>query len=149
MNVFLIITAIMAMFVVFLMLKNTKTPSALGVVGGKLAPEPKFPNAVSSQTDDPEKQVTPFPFKGDLKDTKANIKQALQAYGNSVIESETEEYIHAVNTTPVLKFKDDLEFLFLEKEGIVHFRSASRMGYTDLGLNRKRYNRLLELYKAQ
>ncbi len=46
-----------------------------------------------------------------------------------------------------MRFKDDLEFLFDEKEKLVHFRSESRLGHSDLGLNRKRYNELVNLYE--
>jgi uncharacterized protein (DUF1499 family) len=149
MKILLIIPALIAATALFMVVKNSLTPSNLGVTEGKLAPVPKSPNAVSSQTDDPEKRVAPFPFKADLHTTKASIKQVLRAYGNIDIKSETEDYIHAVNTTPKMKFNDDLEFYFNEKEGVVHFRSASRTGYSDMGLNRERYNALMELFTTQ
>ena len=148
MKVLLLIPVLIAGIAISMVVKNAKAPSNLGVTNGRLAPVPKTPNAVSSQTDDPKKRVAPFPFKGNLNATKARIKEILQAYGNKEIRSETVDYIHAVNTSPTMKFKDDLEFYFVEKEGIVHFRSASRTGYSDLGLNRERYNRLVELYNA-
>ena len=146
MKTVLLLSAILAAVLVFMLVKNARTPSHLGITNGELAPVPKTPNGVSSQTNDPDKLVAPFPFKGDLDKTKALIKQALQAYGNMIIRSETDDYIHAVNTTPVLRFKDDLEFYFLNDERIVHVRSASRIGYSDLGLNKRRYTRLMEIY---
>jgi len=116
MKAILIIAAFIAAVVAFMAVKNAQRPSHLGVIDGQLAPVPKTPNAVSSQTDDPEKRVAPFPFKGDLESTKASIKQTLQAYGNMAVMSETDEHLHAVKTTPVLRFKDDLEFYSLEMD---------------------------------
>ena len=128
-----------------MVVKNMITPSNLGVNQGKLAEMPKSPNAVSSQSDDPEKKVAPIPFKGDLNDSKEWIKQALEAYGNIRIVREEGNYIHAVSTTSKMKYHDDLEFYFDEESTLIHYRSASRIGYSDMGLNRERYESLLEL----
>ena len=150
MKVIIVISAIamvlVAAVMIFMLVKNTKTPAGLGVNNGKLAPMPASPNAVSSQTEDMEKMVDPFPFKEGLKETKEVIKKALLAYGNIEIHVEEQKYFHAVSTTSTMKYHDDLEFYFDEQAGLVHFRSASRVGYSDMGLNRERYNRLIDLY---
>ena len=149
MKVILIASAIVVTIiavVIFMLWKNTTIPSGLGVRNEKMAPLPTTPNAVSSQTADEEKKVTPFPFKGDIQQTKEAIKQALLAYKNIEIYAEDQNYIHAISTTGTMKYHDDLEFYFDEQAGLVHFRSASRVGYSDMGLNRERYNRLKDLY---
>ena len=56
------------------------------------------------------------------------------------------DYIYAISTTRRMKFKDDLEFFFDEQAELIHFRSASRVGYSDRGLNRDRYNELSKRY---
>lgn len=141
-----IVVTIVAAVVIFMLVKNTTIPSGLGVHNGKMAPVPTSPNAVSSQTVDEKKKVTPFPFKGDFQETKEAIKQALLAYKNIEIHAEDQNYIHAISTTSTMKYHDDLEFYFDEQAGLVHFRSASRVGYSDMGLNQERYNRLKDLY---
>ncbi len=141
----IVVTVIVAV-VVFVLVKNSNIPSGLGLNSGKLAPMPTSPNAVSSQTADEEKRVAPFPFKGDVQETKEAIKQALLAYENIEIQTEDQNYIHAISTTKTMKYHDDLEFYFDEQAGLVHFRSASRVGYSDMGLNRERYSRLKSLY---
>ena len=150
MKVIIVISTItlvlVAAVMIFMLVKNTKTPAGLGVNNGKLAPMPASPNAVSSQTEDMEKKVDPFPFKEGLKETKEAIKKALLAYGNIEMNIEEQKYFHAVSTTITMKYHDDLEFYFDEQAGLVHFRSASRVGYSDRGLNRERYNRLIDLY---
>jgi uncharacterized protein (DUF1499 family) len=146
---FIIAASLMTLLILMMAVKNARTPQGLGVNEGQLAALPGTPNAVSSQTGDTEKRVDPFPFKGDIKETKRMIKQALQDYGNIEIEAETDSYIHAVSTTRKMKYHDDLEFYFDEKDQVVHFRSASRVGKSDLGLNSDRYNHLMESYKQQ
>lgn len=147
MKILIVILLIITLIVLFMVRKNLKTPANLGVVGGKLASMPKSPNAVSSQSDDPEKKIEPIPFIGDLNESKEKILKALLAYGNMKIVTDDNNYIHAVNTTGKMKYHDDLEFYFDEKLELIHFRSASRIGYSDMGLNRKRYDSLLELLK--
>ncbi|OEH86466.1 hypothetical protein BHU72_13415 [Desulfuribacillus stibiiarsenatis] len=125
---------------------NSKVPDHLGVVDGRLAPLPDSPNAVSSQTDNPEKRVEPLPILGDKVNSMEKIKQAILAYGGSTIVNEREEYIHVVFSTPRMKYKDDVEFYIDEANQVIHIRSASRVGHSDLGLNRKRYEELKGLY---
>ncbi len=144
---FIIILLIVVIAVFFY--KNLKTPENLGVSNGELAPLPSSPNAVSSQTNMEDKKVAPFPFKKTLEETKIAIKKALQAYGGIDIVKEQSNYIHAVSTTPLLHFNDDLEFYFDENARCVQFRSASRTGYSDMGLNKKRYEHLMDLYTTQ
>ena len=146
MKYLLIIPILITAIALFMVVKNVKMPSGLGVKDGKLADLPKSPNAVSSFTEDPKKRVEPLQFKTSLSDAKERIKKALLAYGDIEIKSETDNYIYAVSSTSMMRYHDDLEFLFDEKNGVVHFRSASRVGYSDMGMNRKRYDRLAQLF---
>lgn len=145
MKFLMIILALIGIMVVFMILKNARIPGGLGVRQGKLAELPASPNAVSSQSDDPEKKVDPIPFQGGLKESREWVKRGLREYGSIEILKEEENYIHAVHTTGRMKFKDDLEFYFDQEAGLIQFRSASRTGYSDMGLNRKRYESLWEL----
>jgi uncharacterized protein (DUF1499 family) len=122
--------------------KNSAVPSNLGVKEGMLVPLPDSPNAVSSQTDQVGKHVEPFPYSGGLEQTKALVKKAAADFGGARILVETPDYLHLVFTVSFIPFKDDVEFFFSEKDSVVHYRSASRVGYSDLGVNRKRYERL-------
>jgi uncharacterized protein (DUF1499 family) len=55
---------------------------------------------------------------------------------------DTGDYVHATVTTALWRFVDDVEFLWSEAEGVIHFRSASRLGRSDLGTNRRRMERI-------
>lgn len=127
--------------------KNNTVPSNLGVKDGLLAPLPQSPNAVSSQTEQAEKRVDPLPFFGNIEQTKAHVKKAAAEFGGTRILLERPDYLHVVFTVPFIPFKDDVEFFFNEGERVVHYRSASRVGYSDLGVNRKRYEQLRSLYE--
>lgn len=142
-----IATGIILLVVVLAVTKNSTVPSTLGVKEESLSPLPDSPNAVSSQTEQAERRVDPFPYFGSLDQTKALVKKAAADFGGAQILVEKPDYLHLVFTVPIIPFKDDVEFFFSEKDRVVHYRSASRVGYSDLGVNRKRYERLRSLYE--
>jgi uncharacterized protein (DUF1499 family) len=123
--------------------------SELGVENGQLAPVSSKPNNVSTQAEDEAKKVTPLPMKASIAATMEAIKQAVNQYGGATIQSESETYLYVIFTTSLMKYHDDVEFWIDEVNGVVHFRSASRAGYSDMGLNRKRYDALAAIYAAQ
>ena len=141
-----IVAGIILLVVVLALNKNSAVPSTLGVKEGALTPLPESPNAVSSQTDQAAKRVEPLPYSGTHDQTKALVKKTAADFGGAQILVEKPDYLHMVFTVPLIPFKDDVEFFFSEKEHVVHYRSASRVGYSDLGVNRKRYERLRSLY---
>ena len=120
-------------------------PVAGGVVAGRLAPCPATQNCVSSQADDPAQAVEPFKLTGDPAATREKLKTALARLGGTTVVKEETNYLHAVAVTPFLRFRDDLELLIDPANGVVHVRSASRIGVSDLGANRKRVERLRSL----
>lgn len=145
MIVLYIILALIVLMVLQMAIANNVTPKNLGVTDGKLAPMPKSPNAVSSQSDDPEKQVAPLPAAASAEQTKELLLKVLEEHGARVVE-QGDSYIRALYVTAGMKFKDDVEFYIRQAEGVVDFRSASRVGYSDMGVNRQRYEHVLEDY---
>ena len=107
--------------------------------GGRLARCPASPNCVSTQAspDDGLHHYPPQPFDGTL----ADVAQATEAIGCTVVTSGP-MFLHATCTTPSGWFTDDVHALL--EEGHLHLRSASRLGYGDLGENRDRMDRLIE-----
>ncbi len=149
MKILVVVLVLIALLVLSMTIKNMKIPAGLGVNGGRLAPMPKSPNAVSSQTEDPEKRVDPFPFKANLADSVEAVLKALDSYGNITVIEKKQDYIHAVSTTPTMHYHDDIEFYFNQADGIVEFRSGSRIGHSDMGLNRERYEALKGFYDSE
>lgn len=128
--------------------QNAQVPT-LGVSNGLLQPVSNKPNNVSTQSDDPEKKVATLPAKATLADTMQALVNTVTSYGNVEIKKQTEDYLYVVFTTQLMKYHDDAEFWIDTAANDVHFRSASRAGVSDMGLNRKRYEKLAELYQGQ
>lgn len=110
-----------------------KRPENLGVREGKLAPCPSTPNCVNSQSADPQFRIEPLPLK-----TIAEIKAVVESMERTTIVSESENYLYAEFQSKLMGFVDDVEFYRDRGAGVVHVRSASRLGQSDLGVNRQR-----------
>ncbi|MFD1017635.1 DUF1499 domain-containing protein [Thalassobacillus hwangdonensis] len=122
------------------------TKRHLGVKDGKLSPCPSSPNCVSTQSQDPSKKMEPLPFIGTIEHTKQIVQTLIRSWDRSEIHANETDYMHVVFTSKLLKFKDDVEFYFDASESFIHFRSASRVGYSDFGVNRKRMEKFSEMY---
>ncbi|MYL72106.1 DUF1499 domain-containing protein [Halobacillus litoralis] len=120
----------------------------IGVKNGRLSECPTSPNCVSTQTDQEEKRMDALVFTKDLETTKSLIEEILSERQRTTIETENENYIHAVVESKWIKFKDDVEFYFDQKDEVVHFRSASRVGYSDFGVNKKRMEAISQHYDS-
>lgn len=124
-------------------IKNMSKPS-LGVKNGKLSPLSKKPNCVSTQTEFTAKQVKPVSYQGEAKEQMEKVAKALSSMDGVSIKQQTSNYLYAVFTTKLMRFKDDVEVYLDDAEKCMHFRSASRVGYSDLGVNKKRYDAFIE-----
>ncbi|MHC5212462.1 MAG: DUF1499 domain-containing protein [Planctomycetota bacterium] len=120
----------------------------MGLVDGRLAPCPDRPNCVSSQTDDAARRVEPLHFEGPPEDAWQRLMTTLRAMPRTQIVQEQDGYAHAEVTTALLRFIDDLEFLLDARAGVIHVRSASRVGYSDMGTNRRRIEALRAAWEA-
>lgn len=126
---------------------TAKTP-ALGLRDGRLKPCPDSPNCVSSeQGTDARHLVDPLHFKGTPEYAWLKLKQAIDAQGGKVTE-EQPGYLHAVFTSRIFRFVDDMEFRSQARDSLIHVRSASRVGHSDFAVNRKRVERLSGLFTA-
>lgn len=115
-----------------------KRPNNLGVQDGKLAPCPSSPNCVSSQSEDAGHKIEPLTYKSTPQVALAQLKQAIESLPRTKIITETPNYLYAEFTSAMMGFVDDVEFYLDEDAKVIHLRSASRLGQSDLGVNRKR-----------
>jgi len=117
-----------------------KRPDNLGVKDGRLAPPRRTPNSVSSQADaaDAEHYIVPIPFKGDALAAMTAARKAIESMRGATVTRHEGNYLHAEFRTRIMRFRDDVEFLFDAKAGVIHVRSASRLGRRDFGVNRAR-----------
>ncbi len=110
----------------------------LGVKDGKLPPCPSSPNCVSTQTESATHKIDPFSYQGTLADAKVKLMKAVASMKRTKLISNADNYLHYEFRTFTFRFVDDVEFFFDDEKKIIHFRSASRVGYGDLGVNRRR-----------
>ncbi len=111
-------------------------PANLGVRDGGLAACPSSPNCVSSQAADEGHRIAPLAFNGDADAALARLKQLLAGRKDVTIVGESAGYLRVELRTTF--FVDDGEFLLGRVGRVIHVRSASRLGYSDLGKNRSR-----------
>ena len=104
----------------------------------RLAPCPRSPNCVSTRADDPRQRMEPIPFQGTPETARETLLAVLGERPRTEIVAAEECYLHAVERSALLRFADDVELEIDAESGQIHFRSASRLGYSDLGANRRR-----------
>jgi len=115
-------------------------PYNLGLKNNLLASCPSSPNCVLSQSSDAKHKIKPISYATSLEAAKEKLIKVIQSMDGTRIITQEEVYWHVEFTTRWLRFIDDVEFYFMEAEALIHLRSASRTGYWDLGVNRKRTN---------
>ncbi len=123
-------------------------PSPTGLKDGKLQPCPDAPHCVSTESTKAGQHIDPLPYPADLEreilrgKLLAHIKPMKRAH----IVSETENYVYFQVTSLLVRYKDDVEVYFDDATRTIHFRSASRYGYYDFGVNRRRIEELKKIF---
>ncbi len=125
----------------------TPRPNNLGIKNGQLTPAPASPNCVSSTATDDVHKIQPFTFSGPAKDAVTKLKSIVRSMTGSNIVVEEERYLHAEFRSRIFRYVDDVEFLVHADDQLIHFRSASRVGHSDLGVNRARMEAIREQFQ--
>jgi len=125
---------------VVLSIASRKQPE-LGLLNGQLRPCPATPNCVCSEQRVEGAFVEPLGYTITAADAWSKIKQAIIETGGVVV-TEQNGYLHARYVTPLMRYVDDVELRLDETKQLIHIRSASRVGHSDLGANRKRVARI-------
>jgi uncharacterized protein (DUF1499 family) len=114
-----------------------------------LPPCPSSPNCVSTQATDDSQAIAPFQYKKPRAEAKEALKAIITSLPRAKLIEENESYLHYEFTSLLLRFVDDVEFVFNEDTKTLHFRSASRTGYSDLGVNRQRMEQVRTLVSGK
>jgi uncharacterized protein (DUF1499 family) len=113
--------------------------------GSRLPPCPDSPNCVSSESTREGQAIAPLAFQGSPVEAFACLKRVVMAMPRAKLISSDAEFIHAQFRTR-LGFVDDVSFALDENRGAIHMRSASRVGYWDLGVNRRRLEKIRQVF---
>ncbi|BBM87836.1 DUF1499 domain-containing protein [Candidatus Uabimicrobium amorphum] len=144
-----VLLVLMLAYIAIVGVSCMSSPKNIGLVDGKLHPCPNSPNCVSSQSEQADKKIDPLKYKGDYLVAKKKLKDVLASLPRTKVVKEEEKYLHAEATTFFFRFVDDCEFLIDDDKKVIHVRSASRVGHSDLGVNRKRVESIREKFQAQ
>ncbi len=126
-----------------------RRPSNIGAVDGRLRPCPESPNCVSSQAEGAGHFIDPIRYSGDLAGAREKLLRTVRSMKRATVVTMEEGYLHAEYRSAIFRFVDDVEFLFDDAKKTIHVRSASRVGYGDMGVNRKRIEKIRELFGGE
>ncbi len=113
-------------------------PANLGVTAGKLLDCPNSPNCVSSQSTDAQHKISPLTYAGDPAKALEALKAAISSMPRTKVITAEGNYLYAEFTSALMGYVDDVEFYLNADKSIIEVRSASRLGESDLGVNRDR-----------
>jgi len=124
-------------------------PTNLGVRDGRLTVCPASPNCVSSDAVDGAHAIAPLQLIVSPPDGWRAVRKIIDERPRTKIISSTDDYLHAECSSAVFGFVDDLELHLRPAQNAIAVRSASRLGHSDFGVNRKRVESLRTLLKEQ
>jgi uncharacterized protein (DUF1499 family) len=140
-------------YIIILMVLMTscsgKRPRNIGIKENRLSPCPDKPNCVSSFEEGEEHGIAPLAYTGERASAMERLAAVIRELPRTLIVARKDNYIHAEFRSRIFRFVDDVEFLALDGEKIIHLRSASRTGYSDLGVNRKRIEEIRTLFQKK
>jgi len=120
-----------------------------GANNESLSPCPKSPNCVSSLSEDNSHYVEPLSYKVSQEEAREKLISVIDSMKRSEIVTAKTNYIHATFKSALFGFLDDVEFSFDDERKSINVRSASRTGYYDFGVNRRRVEEIRTRFMAQ
>ena len=144
---FVVVLLLLAIVIYFFVLGNrSKSGEAPGLSAGELAQCGSKPNCVCSEHNAKNDfYIEPLAFKPEVADPLAVVKSIIQEMGGEVV-NEADDYLATTFTSGIFRFVDDVEVRLDKKDSVLHIRSASRVGHSDMGANRKRLEKLRGLF---
>ncbi|MCP4337630.1 MAG: DUF1499 domain-containing protein [Desulfobulbaceae bacterium] len=111
----------------FILIACSTTPPASELMDGHLRPCPKRPNCTTSDSGI-SSSIAPISFHGSPEKAWQQMKILIQELGGEI---------------------DDVELRMESQENLIHIRSGARVGYSDFGVNRKRIEKIQQLFSEQ
>lgn len=144
-TVFIIIAVVNITFII--LGRNSRSGNAAGLIDGLLSRCPDKPNCTCSEyKDDAAHYIDPiFLIRKDMVEINTILKEVVEESGGT-IQAEADNYIASTFTSAVFGFTDDVELRVDSVQNVIHIRSASRTGYSDFGVNKRRAELLKELF---
>jgi uncharacterized protein (DUF1499 family) len=126
----------------------SQRPANLGHSNGRLNDCPSSPNCVCTDASDPGHHMEPISFAGSPDEARTRLRAIIESMPRAQIVTDDGRYLHVEFTSLVFRFVDDVELLIDPATRTIHFRSASRAGHSDMGVNRRRMEEIRRKYEA-
>lgn len=140
---------VLVFFLFMAMMAHGATEGELQGQDHRLSPCPSSPNCVSTLGQTENHAIAPYRYEKTLAEAKAVLKQVFGELSRTELVQEEEVSLHYEVRSFLFRFVDDVEFLFDDATKTIHFRSASRVGYSDFGVNRKRMEEVRSLLEGR
>ena len=111
------------------------------IAQSQLAPCPSSPNCFSTK-EETSRKIKPLAFAGSLEESKSRLKELIAGMERTKLVEEQSAFLHFTFTTKIFEFVDDVTFECDEANRVIHFRSASRVGWSDIWANKRRMKRI-------
>ena len=112
---------------------------------GKFINCPDKPNCISSKSSSSIHILSPLNYQGTTSKAKKCLLKVIKSMPRTKVSTNNTNFLHVEFTSKIFRFVDDVEFYF-DKPGIINFRSASRIGHSDMGVNRDRMEIIKRLF---
>ncbi|MDJ0623940.1 MAG: DUF1499 domain-containing protein [Desulfocapsaceae bacterium] len=122
------------------------TPVAGGVRDGDLLPCPDTPNCVSTAESREKYSISPLTYRGTREQAISELKIIVEEMTDTKLHQEREGYLWWECRSKIFGFVDDLEMYLPVQQPLIYIRSASRVGYSDFGVNRKRVDKIKQRF---
>lgn len=141
---------VMGLVGVAVIARTDSPPETIGFgADDQLAPCPDSPNCVASQRAAPEQTLPPLDYSGSRAEARTRLLAIVENMPRSTVLANEESYLHIQFRSRVFGFGDDLEFYLPPDENSIYFRSAARMGYSDMGVNRERIEEIRAAFEQE
>ena len=112
-------------------------------------PCPNTPNCVSSLAPDGPRRMNPIQYQGSFEDARKRLMRIIGKSARATVVQSSAKYVKVEFRSRIFSFVDDVEFEFHDHSKLVHFRSASRVGYYDFGVNRRRMEAIASAFNSE
>jgi uncharacterized protein (DUF1499 family) len=132
-------------FLIFVVILLANCSGTKPILIGQFPPCPDKPNCVSSKSSLSLHKIAPLTYEGNSENAREKLLGIINSMPRTQRSMDNENFIHVEFTSKVFQFVDDVEFYF-ESPRTIHFRSASRVGHSDMGVNRDRMEEIRRLF---
>ncbi len=134
------VTCLLLFFILLASCAGTKPDSI-----GQFSECPEKPNCIFSKSSTALHMIAPLIYQNSFLEAKEKLLKVIKSMPRAEIATNKENFLHVEFTSKIFRFVDDVEFYF-NAPGIIHFRSASRFGHSDMGVNRHRMEEIRHLF---